>query len=154
MWDVVLLMCMPLFFGVYQNSDCILMLVMCILFAKLLDWILGCFYVSCVWGVLFVYCSLCVPLFFCLYMTADILCIYIVYYILFIYIQQVSISPEVSSKKVCRDIMNELVTCYKVSHLGKRMLAYDGRKSCYTAGQLPFVSKEFNVKLVDKDGAR
>ncbi|KAL8501279.1 hypothetical protein ACS0TY_020723 [Phlomoides rotata] len=62
----------------------------------------------------------------------------------------VSISPEVASKKVCRDIMNELVKSYQVSHLGKRMLAYDGRKSCYAAGQLPFASKEFVVKLDDQ----
>lgn len=38
------------------------------------------------------------------------------------------------------------------SHLGKRKLAYDGRKSCYTAGELPFTSKDFVVELVDKDG--
>ncbi|GFP93542.1 protein argonaute mel1 [Phtheirospermum japonicum] len=67
----------------------------------------------------------------------------------------VSISPEVSSKKVCRDIMNQLVNSFKSSHLGKKMLAYDGRKSCYAAGELPFTSKDFVVKLVDtdKDGA-
>ncbi|KAL0390038.1 UNVERIFIED_CONTAM: protein argonaute MEL1 [Sesamum calycinum] len=63
----------------------------------------------------------------------------------------VSISPEVSSKKVCREIMNQLVNSFHASHLGKRRLAYDGRKSCYTAGQLPFSSKDFVVKLVDKD---
>lgn len=33
------------------------------------------------------------------------------------------------------------------------MLAYDGRKSAYTAGQLPFASKDFVVKLVDEDRA-
>ncbi|XP_073158792.1 protein argonaute MEL1 [Henckelia pumila] len=65
----------------------------------------------------------------------------------------VSITPEVTSKKVCRLIMKELVNCYHTSHLGKRMLAYDGRKSAYTAGQLPFVSKDFVVKLVDEDRA-
>ncbi|XP_059627105.1 protein argonaute MEL1-like [Cornus florida] len=63
----------------------------------------------------------------------------------------VSISPEVSSKKVCRDIVNTLVELYRESHLGKRWPAYDGRKSLYTAGPLPFSSKEFVVKLVDKD---
>ncbi|KAK6141978.1 hypothetical protein DH2020_020765 [Rehmannia glutinosa] len=64
----------------------------------------------------------------------------------------VSISPEVSSKKVCRDIMTQLVDSFQSSHLGKRELAYDGRKSCYTAGELPFTSKDFVVKLIDKDG--
>ncbi|KAK4409024.1 protein argonaute MEL1 [Sesamum angolense] len=64
---------------------------------------------------------------------------------------RVSISPEVSAKKVCREIMNQLVNSFHASHLGKRRLAYDGRKSCYTAGQLPFSSKDFVVKLVDKD---
>ncbi|KAH6826003.1 Argonaute family protein [Perilla frutescens var. hirtella] len=63
----------------------------------------------------------------------------------------VSISPEVASKKVCREIMNQLVETYKDSHLGKRRLAYDGRKSCYTAGALPFDSKDFVVELVDND---
>ncbi|KZV47182.1 protein argonaute 5 [Dorcoceras hygrometricum] len=65
----------------------------------------------------------------------------------------VSITPEVSSKSVCRLIMRELVKCYYTSHLGKRMLAYDGRKSAYTAGQLPFASKDFVVKLVSEDRA-
>lgn len=48
--------------------------------------------------------------------------------------------------------MNQLVKSFHVSHLGKRKLAYDGRKSCYTAGPLPFSSKDFVVKLVDEDG--
>ncbi|KAA8550272.1 hypothetical protein F0562_001956 [Nyssa sinensis] len=64
----------------------------------------------------------------------------------------VSITPEVSSKKVCRDIMNKLVEQYRLSDLGERWPAYDGRKSIYTAGSLPFSSKEFNVLLDVKDG--
>ncbi|KAG6417322.1 hypothetical protein SASPL_119476 [Salvia splendens] len=63
----------------------------------------------------------------------------------------VSISPEVTSKKVCREILNQLVTNYKDSHLGKKMLAYDGRKSCYAAGELPFESKDFVVELSSGD---
>ncbi|XP_057483744.1 protein argonaute MEL1-like [Actinidia eriantha] len=63
----------------------------------------------------------------------------------------VAITPEVTSKKVCRDIMSALVATYRESHLGKRWPAYDGRKSLYTAGPLPFASKEFVVKLVDDD---
>ncbi|GAB4849768.1 argonaute 5 [Ancistrocladus abbreviatus] len=47
----------------------------------------------------------------------------------------VSISPEVTSKSVCRDIINQLVEAYNL----------------YAAGPLPFSSKEFDVPLVDKD---
>ncbi|XP_062105193.1 protein argonaute 5-like [Humulus lupulus] len=63
----------------------------------------------------------------------------------------VSISPEVTSKKVNRDIINQLGTLYRASHLGNLRVAYDGRKSIYTAGELPFSSKEFIIKLVDND---
>ncbi|KAK4490521.1 hypothetical protein RD792_001201 [Penstemon davidsonii] len=66
----------------------------------------------------------------------------------------VSITPEVTSKKVCRDIMKQLVDSYKASHLGNRKFAYDGRKSVYTAGPLPFTSTDFVIKLGDKDGGR
>lgn len=61
---------------------------------------------------------------------------------------QVTITPEVASMKV--DTINELVTLYRESHLGKCSPAYDGRKSLYTAGSFPFSSKDFVVKLVDK----
>ncbi|PHT30078.1 Protein argonaute 1A [Capsicum baccatum] len=64
----------------------------------------------------------------------------------------VTITPEVLSKKVCRNIINQLDADYKISHLGNLRLAYDGRKSAYTAGPLPFASKEFVVKLIDDDG--
>lgn len=40
---------------------------------------------------------------------------------------------------------------YRESHLGKRLPAYDGRKSLYTAGPLPFMSKEFRITLLDED---
>ncbi|EYU40234.1 hypothetical protein ABFS82_04G135000 [Erythranthe guttata] len=66
----------------------------------------------------------------------------------------VAISPEVTSKKVCRMIMDELVKSFNASNLGKRQLAYDGRKNCYTAGPLPFVSKEFAVTLDQDSGFR
>ena len=62
-----------------------------------------------------------------------------------------AITPEVTSKKVCMDIISALVASYRESHLSKRWPAYDGRKSLYTAGPLPFQSKEFVVKLVDED---
>ncbi|KAI4382066.1 hypothetical protein MLD38_008074 [Melastoma candidum] len=65
----------------------------------------------------------------------------------------VNISPEVTSKKTNRQIISQLVNTYGQSHLAKRMPAYDGSKSLYIAGPLPFQSKEFIVKLSDKDEA-
>ncbi|KAF7823308.1 protein argonaute 5-like isoform X1 [Senna tora] len=63
----------------------------------------------------------------------------------------VSITPEITSKKINRMVMSQLTQLYLESHLGKRIPAYDGRKSLYTAGPLPFSSKEFVVKLVDDE---
>ncbi|KAL7251682.1 hypothetical protein ACSBR1_013521 [Camellia fascicularis] len=63
----------------------------------------------------------------------------------------VTITPEVASRSVNRAIMAELVKLYKESDLGKRLPAYDGKKSLYTAGELPFAWKEFNIKLVDEE---
>nr|GMD81722.1 protein argonaute 10-like [Ipomoea batatas] len=63
----------------------------------------------------------------------------------------VTITPEVSSRTVNRAIMAELVKLYKESDLGMRLPAYDGRKSLYTAGELPFSWKEFTVRLIDED---
>ncbi|CAK9160657.1 unnamed protein product [Ilex paraguariensis] len=63
----------------------------------------------------------------------------------------VAITPEVASRTVNRAIMAELVKMYKESDLGMRLPAYDGRKSLYTAGELPFAWKEFTIKLVDEE---
>ncbi|XP_022721851.1 protein argonaute 10-like isoform X1 [Durio zibethinus] len=63
----------------------------------------------------------------------------------------VTITPEVASRTVNRAIMAELVRLYKESDLGMRLPAYDGRKSLYTAGELPFAWKEFTIKLVDEE---
>ncbi|RDX73828.1 Protein argonaute 10, partial [Mucuna pruriens] len=63
----------------------------------------------------------------------------------------VTITPEVSSRTVNRSIIAELVRLYKESDLGMRLPAYDGRKSLYTAGQLPFAWREFKIKLVDEE---
>ncbi|KAL7138768.1 hypothetical protein ABFS83_09G005000 [Erythranthe nasuta] len=63
----------------------------------------------------------------------------------------VSIIPEVSSRGVNRAVMAQLVKHYRDSHLGKRLPAYDGRKSLYTAGPLPFVAKEFKITLTDEE---
>ncbi|KAL0388535.1 UNVERIFIED_CONTAM: protein argonaute 10 [Sesamum radiatum] len=62
----------------------------------------------------------------------------------------VTITPEVSSRAVNRAIMAELVKMYKESDLGMRLPAYDGRKSLYTAGELPFAWKEFTLSLLMK----
>ncbi|XP_011037293.1 PREDICTED: protein argonaute 5-like [Populus euphratica] len=63
----------------------------------------------------------------------------------------VAITPEVTSRKVNRDVISQLVRSYRESNLGNRMPAYDGRKSLYTAGALPFEAKKFVVKLVEKN---
>lgn len=47
--------------------------------------------------------------------------------------------------------MEELVKLHKMSYLGGRLPAYDGRKSLYTAGPLPFISKEFHITLLEED---
>ncbi|PKU67875.1 protein argonaute 1A-like [Dendrobium catenatum] len=67
------------------------------------------------------------------------------------YQYDVSITPEVSSRRVNRSVIKELVRMFKASHLGDRLPVYDGRKSLYTAGSLPFTSKEFQITLVDED---
>ena len=64
---------------------------------------------------------------------------------------QVTVTPEVASRTVNRAIMAELVRLYKESDLGMRLPAYDGRKSLYTAGELPFAWKEFTIKLIDEE---
>ncbi|KAB2614892.1 protein argonaute 5-like [Pyrus ussuriensis x Pyrus communis] len=65
----------------------------------------------------------------------------------------VSITPKVASKKINKDVIKQLVKLYKESHLGNRIPAYDGMKSIYTAGPLPFASKEFVVKLAEREGS-
>ncbi|CAL9112553.1 unnamed protein product [Musa textilis] len=63
----------------------------------------------------------------------------------------VSITPEVTSRVVNRAVMEQLVKHHRESCLGGRLPAYDGRKSLYTAGPLPFTSREFQITLVDED---
>lgn len=63
----------------------------------------------------------------------------------------VTIIPEVTSRILNRQIMKKLENLYNKSHLGGRLPVYDGRKSLYTAGPLPFTSKEFNITLSDED---
>ncbi|KAM7280556.1 hypothetical protein ACFE04_007690 [Oxalis oulophora] len=66
----------------------------------------------------------------------------------------VTITPEVTSRAVNRAIIDQLVELYRQSHLGALLPAYDGRKSLYTAGPLPFLSRDFEIRLVDEEGAR
>jgi eukaryotic translation initiation factor 2C len=47
--------------------------------------------------------------------------------------------------------MEQLVKLYRETALGHRLPAYDGRKSLYTAGPLPFQSKEFQISLLEED---
>ncbi|KAB1212155.1 Protein argonaute 1 [Morella rubra] len=63
----------------------------------------------------------------------------------------VTITPEVTSRGVNRAVIEQLVKLYRETHLGKRLPAYDGRKSLYTAGPLPFLTKEFRIPLIDED---
>ncbi|KAG6481846.1 hypothetical protein ZIOFF_058468 [Zingiber officinale] len=63
----------------------------------------------------------------------------------------VTITPEVSSRSTNRAIIAEMVRLYRETELGMRLPAYDGRKSLYTAGSLPFHSKEFVINLVEDD---
>uniref|UniRef100_A0A803M6A6 Uncharacterized protein n=1 Tax=Chenopodium quinoa TaxID=63459 RepID=A0A803M6A6_CHEQI len=58
----------------------------------------------------------------------------------------VSITPEVTAKNFSREILNKLVKDHK-AFLGGRIPAYDGNKSIYTAGPLPFTTKEFIVEM-------
>jgi eukaryotic translation initiation factor 2C len=64
---------------------------------------------------------------------------------------QVSITPEVPSRGVNRAVMAELVKLYRHSQLDGRLPAYDGRKSLYTAGPLPFPSRTFEITLQDEE---
>ncbi|XP_042432340.1 protein argonaute 1C-like [Zingiber officinale] len=63
----------------------------------------------------------------------------------------VSIMPEDKSRAVNRAVIHQLVSLYRGSHLGGRLPVYDGRKSLYTAGPLPFTSTEFQIILSNED---
>ncbi|GJV37534.1 hypothetical protein Tco_1410011 [Tanacetum coccineum] len=65
---------------------------------------------------------------------------------------QVTITPEVTSKTKCKHIMKCLIEQYKASHLGNHGFAYDGNKSAFAAGPLPFENKEFVIVVPEKDG--
>lgn len=64
---------------------------------------------------------------------------------------QVSITPEVTSRGLNRAVMKQLLEKHGKTHFNGFLPAYDGRKGFYTAGALPFTSKDFNIKLIDRD---
>lgn len=64
---------------------------------------------------------------------------------------QVSITPGVISRGLNRAVMRELLDKHGNTDFDNRKPAYDGRKGFYTAGALAFTSKDFPVKLIDKD---
>jgi eukaryotic translation initiation factor 2C len=63
----------------------------------------------------------------------------------------VAITPEAKSRGTNRAVMAELIAAHRHSFFGGKLPAYDGRKSIYTAGPLPFESKDFVVKLSDRE---
>lgn len=64
---------------------------------------------------------------------------------------QVKITPEVTSRKMKKSILTELVKHYRSTELGMRLPVYDGGSNLYTAGLLPFTSKDFTVILADEE---
>ncbi|PWZ20615.1 Protein argonaute 12 [Zea mays] len=69
-----------------------------------------------------------------------------------IYHYDVVISPESQSRKRNRWILNELVKLHK-DYLNGRLPVYDGRKGLFTAGPLPFKTKEFVLELTNPERA-
>lgn len=63
---------------------------------------------------------------------------------------QVTITPEVKSSKLNKAVMAELVKLHRETYLGAKLPVYDGKKNLYTAGLLPFTTKEFKVTLVQE----
>ncbi|KAG8061410.1 hypothetical protein GUJ93_ZPchr0003g18310 [Zizania palustris] len=63
----------------------------------------------------------------------------------------VAINPESKSRATNREVLNELIKLHGMTSLGGKLPAYDGRKSLYTAGSLPFESEEFVIKLIDPE---
>lgn len=62
------------------------------------------------------------------------------------------ITPESKSRQRNRWIINELVELHK-QFLDGRLPVYDGQKGLFTAGPLPFKTKEFVLKLTNPESA-
>ncbi|KAF8681816.1 hypothetical protein HU200_045256 [Digitaria exilis] len=71
---------------------------------------------------------------------------------IYLLIFQLVITPESASRARNRWIINELVELHK-QYLGGRLPVYDGRKSLFTAGPLPFKGKEFVLMLTNPERA-
>ncbi|XP_048228381.1 protein argonaute PNH1 isoform X2 [Ricinus communis] len=65
----------------------------------------------------------------------------------------VEIKPEVTSRKLSKAIMTQLVKMHRETDLGTRLPVYDGGRNLYTARSLPFTSKDFTITLVHEDEA-
>ena len=76
--------------------------------------------------------------------------VFLIYLFIYLFFK-VSITPWVTSRKINRQIISQLINLYRLTDLGERIPAYDGMKSIYTAGPLPFESKEFIINLPDSD---
>ncbi|CAD6220762.1 unnamed protein product [Miscanthus lutarioriparius] len=59
----------------------------------------------------------------------------------------VLINPEPKARRINRVILSELLKVHGATSLAHKIPAYDGSKSLYTAGELPFKSMEFVLKL-------
>ncbi|KAM3384302.1 hypothetical protein ACQJBY_008764 [Aegilops geniculata] len=59
----------------------------------------------------------------------------------------VAITPEPKTRRINRVLMTELTSKHRASSLGGLLVAYDGSKSLYTAGELPFQVMDFSIKL-------
>ncbi|KAL6639222.1 hypothetical protein ACP70R_022952 [Stipagrostis hirtigluma subsp. patula] len=66
----------------------------------------------------------------------------------------VTINPESTQKRMYREIMSKLVSERQHTDLGGHHPAYDGGASLYTAGELPFVTDDFEVTLGDNNTTR
>ncbi|XP_065634855.1 protein argonaute PNH1-like, partial [Quercus suber] len=63
----------------------------------------------------------------------------------------VKIDLEVTSHKLNKAIMTQLVKLHRKSDLGMRLPVYDGARNLYTAGFLPFTTKNFIIILSDDE---
>ncbi len=63
------------------------------------------------------------------------------------FVLQVAIAPDPVLKGLFRTIISKLVTKRRHTDFGGRLPVYDGRANLYTAGELPFRSRELEVEL-------
>ncbi|KAL3683483.1 hypothetical protein R1sor_001505 [Riccia sorocarpa] len=68
-----------------------------------------------------------------------------------VYHYNVTIEPAIK-RPVCRKVMKKLYEVYGVQTLEGKKFAYDGEKSLFSVGPLPFTNKDFQVSLDDDPG--